>query len=70
MVRSQLINKVPNVKGDLVPNAILSKSSWFRVGGPAELLFIPQDELDLKTFIMKLDPNMLESTNAQHIVFL
>ena len=58
MTEPGLINKVPRVRGDLIPNAILSKSSWFRVGGPAELLFMPKDELDLKTFKKKLDPDI------------
>ena len=49
-----LINKVPKVRGKLVSNADISSTSWFKVGGPIELLFIPEDLLDLKKFIQNL----------------
>ena len=52
---SLLINNVPKVKGQLVSNADISSSAWFKVGGPFELLFIPADESDLKNFIEKLN---------------
>ena len=52
---SLLINKVPKVRGKLVSNANISSSSWFKVGGPVELLFTPADELDLLNFIKNLD---------------
>jgi len=52
---SCLINSVPNVRGELLQNANISSSSWFKVGGPAELLYIPADELDLLDFITNLD---------------
>jgi UDP-N-acetylmuramate dehydrogenase len=48
-------NLVPNVRGKLVSNVNMSSSSWFKVGGPFELLFIPEDELDLLNFIKNLD---------------
>ena len=51
---SLLINKVPKVRGKLVSNADISSTSWFKVGGPIELLFIPEDLLDLKKFIQNL----------------
>lgn len=37
----------PSVRGSLTENADLSKITWFRVGGPAETLFMPADEQDL-----------------------
>ena len=46
---------VTNVRGKLISNANMSSSSWFKVGGPFELLFIPEDELDLLNFFKKLD---------------
>ena len=49
-----LINKVPKVRGKLVSNADISSTSWFKVGGPIELLFIPEDLLDLTEFIENL----------------
>ena len=48
------LNKIPNVRGKLTTNADMSSSSWFKVGGPFELLFEPEDELDLKFFIENL----------------
>ena len=51
---SLLINKVPKVRGKLVSNANISSTSWFKVGGPIELLFIPEDLLDLTEFIENL----------------
>ena len=33
------------------PNADLSKTNWFRVGGPAEYLFKPEDAQDLSAFL-------------------
>jgi UDP-N-acetylmuramate dehydrogenase len=38
----------------LRPNADLSKTNWFRVGGPAEFLFKPQDVQDLAAFLALL----------------
>ena len=52
---SLLINKVPKVRGKLVSNADISSTSWFKVGGPIELLFIPKDLLDLTEFIENLN---------------
>ena len=48
-----LIEKLPQVKGKYIENAKLSKHTWFGVGGPAEVMYIPFDEEDLKSFLMK-----------------
>lgn len=37
------------LRGRLEPGAELSMLTWFRVGGPAEVLFSPTDEADLAT---------------------
>src|SRR5258708_2791740 len=42
-------------------NADLSKTNWFRVGGPAEWLFKPQDTADLSAFL-KLLPSDIPVT--------
>ncbi|WP_310619089.1 UDP-N-acetylmuramate dehydrogenase [Flexibacterium corallicola] len=42
------------IRGRLVPNQMLSSITWFRVGGPAQLLFQPADELDLTVFLKAL----------------
>lgn len=43
-----------SLRGRLVPNAPLDKVTWFRAGGPAELLFQPLDEDDLAIFLKAL----------------
>lgn len=37
----------PTVRGKLMPGAPLAPYTWFRVGGPADMLFLPADEDDL-----------------------
>lgn len=49
---------VPDIRGSLTENADLSKITWFRVGGPAEALFMPADEADLAAVLAALDENI------------
>ena len=42
------------IRGVLEPDRALADIAWFRVGGPAELLFQPADEDDLATFLAAL----------------
>lgn len=42
------------IRGALEPDRVLADIAWFRVGGPAELLFQPADEADLSTFLAAL----------------
>jgi len=46
-----LIRRLPAVRGRLVANAPMADLTWFRVGGPAEVLFTPADEEDLAAFL-------------------
>jgi UDP-N-acetylmuramate dehydrogenase len=46
-----LIDRLPAVRGRYVPFAPLDRTTWFRVGGPAELLFRPVDLEDLAAFL-------------------
>jgi UDP-N-acetylmuramate dehydrogenase len=39
--------KMPDLRGRLLPNQSLAELTWFRVGGPAQALFMPEDEADL-----------------------
>ena len=48
--------RLPPVRGKLLRDAALAPYSWLRVGGPADLLFLPQDEDDLAGFVAALDP--------------
>lgn len=42
---------LPDLRGRLTPNAMLADITWFRVGGPAQILFSPADEADLAYFL-------------------
>jgi UDP-N-acetylmuramate dehydrogenase len=46
-----LIDRLPAVRGRLSAGAPLARVTWFRVGGPAEVLFRPVDLADLKAFL-------------------
>jgi UDP-N-acetylmuramate dehydrogenase len=41
----------PGLRGALTVDAPLAPLSWFRTGGPAQVLFQPADEADLATFL-------------------
>ena len=41
----------PPVRGKLLRNEQLAPYTWFRVGGPADALFLPADEEDLAEFL-------------------
>lgn len=42
---------LPPVRGKLLPGAPLAPYTWFRVGGAADILFLPADEGDLSDFL-------------------
>jgi UDP-N-acetylmuramate dehydrogenase len=44
----------PDLRGRMVANAPLADVTWFRVGGPAEVLFSPADEEDLAYLLSRL----------------
>jgi UDP-N-acetylmuramate dehydrogenase len=45
---------MPKLRGRLLPNQSLAELTWFRVGGPAQVLFMPEDESDLAYFLSAL----------------
>jgi UDP-N-acetylmuramate dehydrogenase len=49
-----LIDQLPPVRGKLLANETLAPFTWFRVGGPADVLFLPKDEADLSGFLAAL----------------
>jgi UDP-N-acetylmuramate dehydrogenase len=49
--RPRLIDRLPRVRGRLTENAPLASITWFRVGGPAEIMFRPADLEDLRDFL-------------------
>lgn len=44
---------LPELRGRLKANASLADITWFRVGGPAQILFTPADEADLAYFLKR-----------------
>jgi len=50
-ITGELAARMPNLRGRLVANFPLSSITWFRVGGPAQVLFTPADEADLAYFL-------------------
>ena len=46
-----LKSRAPELRGRLLPNQSLAELTWFRVGGPAQVLFMPEDEADLAYFL-------------------
>jgi UDP-N-acetylmuramate dehydrogenase len=50
------LDRLPEVRGKLLREEPLGPFTWFRVGGPADVLFLPQDEDDLAGFLRDLDP--------------
>jgi UDP-N-acetylmuramate dehydrogenase len=51
-------DQLPEVRGRLARDEPLAPFTWLRVGGPAEVLFLPQDEADLAAFLKGLDPGV------------
>jgi UDP-N-acetylmuramate dehydrogenase len=53
-----LKTKLPKLRGRLLANQSLAALTWFRVGGPAQVLFMPEDEADLSYFLAQLPPEI------------
>ncbi|HEY9216839.1 MAG TPA: UDP-N-acetylmuramate dehydrogenase [Phenylobacterium sp.] len=47
--------RLPAVRGKLLFDEPLAPFTWFRVGGPADVIFLPEDEEDLAQFLRGLD---------------
>ncbi|MFT6510350.1 MAG: UDP-N-acetylmuramate dehydrogenase [Parvibaculaceae bacterium] len=46
-----LLERLPTVRGGLTADASMASLTWFRVGGPADVLFRPADVEDLSAFL-------------------
>jgi UDP-N-acetylmuramate dehydrogenase len=53
-----LKSHAPEMRGRLLANQPLADSAWFRVGGPAQALFMPEDEEDLAYVLAHLPGDM------------
>jgi len=54
----ELRSRLPELRGRLLPNQPLADLTWFRVGGPAQALFMPESEDDLVYFLAHLPDNL------------
>ncbi|MEM7728274.1 MAG: UDP-N-acetylmuramate dehydrogenase [Pseudomonadota bacterium] len=57
-----LIDRMPEVRGSLRADVPLAPYTWLRVGGPADILFMPKDEADLALFLSTIDPDIPVTT--------
>ena len=53
-ISADLKSAMPDLRGRLLANESLAPLTWFRVGGPAQILFTPADVDDLAYFLSKL----------------
>ena len=53
-ISADLKAAMPDLRGRLLANESLGPLTWFRVGGPAQVLFTPADEDDLAYFLKRL----------------
>lgn len=56
--KKRLLELLPEVKGKYLPGEPLSKYTWFGVGGPAEVMYWPQDNEDLSWFMKNKPYNL------------
>jgi UDP-N-acetylmuramate dehydrogenase len=54
----ELKARMPELRGRLLANQSLGEFIWFRVGGPAQVFFMPNDENDLVYFLRNLPPEI------------
>ena len=47
-------SRAPKLRGRLIANAPIAETTWFRVGGPVQVLFSPADEDDLACLLASL----------------
>ena len=55
---ADLTARLPELRGKLKAGAILADLTWFRVGGPADVLYSPDDETDLSYFMANTPPEI------------
>jgi UDP-N-acetylmuramate dehydrogenase len=53
-VVAEIKSAAPQLRGRLLANQSLAELTWFRVGGPAQALFMPEDESDLAYLLAHL----------------
>jgi UDP-N-acetylmuramate dehydrogenase len=58
----ELKARMPELRGRLLANQSLAELTWFRVGGPAQAFFLPEDENDLAYFLRNLAAEIAVTT--------
>ncbi len=53
-IAPDLKSRMPDLRGRLLANQALGEFTWFRVGGPAQAFFMPEDDNDLAYFLKNL----------------
>ena len=56
--KNKIVDILPKVKGKYLLDVPMSRHTWFGVGGPAEVMFIPHDIADLQNFIRNRPQNI------------
>ena len=56
LITPHMTQTLPTPRGTLTQNRPLADLTWLRVGGPADALFLPADEVDLAEFLAALPP--------------
>jgi UDP-N-acetylmuramate dehydrogenase len=57
-LENRLVASLPELRGKLKSDALLKDYTWFRVGGPAQVLYSPADEADLAYFLRSTPPDI------------
>ena len=58
-ISADLRRRMPKLRGRLLANQSLGELTWFRVGGPAQILLMPDDEADLAYFLANLPSDIM-----------
>ncbi|HEY6832379.1 MAG TPA: UDP-N-acetylmuramate dehydrogenase [Pseudolabrys sp.] len=61
-ITADLKARLPQLRGRLLANQGLADLTWFRVGGPAQVLFMPEDENDLSYALRHLPAELPVTT--------
>jgi UDP-N-acetylmuramate dehydrogenase len=57
-ITADLRARMPDLRGWLAANQDMAPLTWFRVGGPAQVMFTPADEDDLAFFLARLPDDL------------
>ncbi len=61
---AELQASLPDLRGRMEANQPMQDITWFRVGGPAQILFTPADEADLAYVLAHLRGDLPVTTSA------